>query len=405
MLTVIIPTMWKYRPFLQFLPHILDSACVSQVILIDNDSDARPKLPELWSHEKLHMVSHGKNLLVNPSWNLGVQLAQTEKLCILNDDVIFDTRIFSLISPVMDSENFGVAGAHPGEEHLFQQPFRDGLIDIVPWENPPPGRSHGYLFGFGTLFFINKSKWVPIPDSFPIYYGDDWVHLTQDTYDRYIYLITNMFYSSPSSQTCSNILTEEERTHILSVEREAFNQEVAIFRDAAYQEYIEGEYTLACTIKSDINEHIPTLRALAQECERVVELGVREGWSTRAFLCQRNRLRSYDIIKWPYVEHLFNTMKNVGRDFNYIQASSLDIELEECDLIFFDTEHTYEQLSQELALHGNKATKYLVFHDTVTYHEQLVPAIEEFMQNNLHWQIKDLYYNNNGLTVLERIYD
>lgn len=398
--------MWKYEPFKRFLRIVASHPTVDEILIIDNEPVSRPE-EELLDISKLRFITaeDNSNMFVNPAWNIGVKEAKNEYICIMNDDVIFDTAIFYEILPYMIEANFGAAGAHPGNEELFQQPFINGLIDIKEWESPPPGRSHGYLFGFGTLFFVNKSKWFPIPTSLKLYYGDDWVHLTQDTYDRKIYLITNFFYHSPSAQTCTKLLTEYERNQILEIEGESYRQEIAIFRDAAYQGYIEGEFDIACTVKTDINEHIPILRQLASECERVVELGVREGWSTRAFLTQRNKLRSYDIIMWPYVQHLFNTMKNVGRDFDYIHANSLHITLDECDMIFFDTEHTYKQLKAELELHGNKATKYLVFHDTVSYQHELMPAIQEFMEDNKHWKIKEHYTNNNGLLVLERSHE
>ena len=70
----------------------------------------------------------------------------------------------------------------------------------------------------------------------------------------------------------------------------------------------------------------------------------------------------------------------------------------------------YDQLKKELELHGNKAKKYLAFHDTVTFgtrgessgHKGLMPAIEGFLQDNPQWAIKHHYKNNNGLLVLER---
>lgn len=401
MFSVVIPTMWLYEPFLEFIDDLRSNQFVSEIIIIDNNTAARPQ-SEILSRTKIRLIPQAENIFVNPAWNLGIYYAKNEKICVLNDDVLFDLRLFKKMFALMEEEDFGVAGAHPGETKFFQTPFVDGNIDIKPWESPLPGKSDGYLFGFGTLFFVNKSKWIRIPDRLSIYYGDDWVHLTQDTFDRKIYLITNMFYSSPSAQTCTKILDQEEREIILEKEGEIYREEVAIFRDKAYQGYIESEYELACNTITDVHEHIPVLRQLSSECERVVELGVREGWSTRAFLTQRNRLRSYDIVMWPYVQHLFNTMRNVGRDFEYIHADSLEIELEECDMIFFDTEHTYDQLSKELHLHGNKASKYLVFHDTVSYDKALIPAIEEFLVLNPHWKIKHHYTNNNGLLILER---
>ena len=45
----------------------------------------------------------------------------------------------------------------------------------------------------------------------------------------------------------------------------------------------------------------------------------------------------------------------------FIEASSLDVNIENSHCIFFDTDHTYKQLSQELHLHGNKSKKYLLF--------------------------------------------
>lgn len=397
--SVIIPTMWKYPFFCNFLDDLVIHPLVDEIIIIDNDQLERPD-NDVLNNQKIKLISNGFNIFVNPAWNLGVRLAKNEHICVMNDDVLFDTRVFRKVLPVMKDTNFGCAGAHPGEEHLGQIPFRDGSIDLVEWKERLS--HHNFVFGFGTLFFVNKSTWFKIPETLSIYYGDDWVHETQRIYDRNLFLITNLFYSSPSAQTCSKIMSEDERHYVLGVEGEYFVKEFTKFKDDAYQNYIESEYALACTTPTDINEHIPTLRSLAEKCTSVIELGVREGWSTRAFLTQKIKLRSYDIVMWPYVAHLFQTMKNIGRDFDYIHASSLDIELDMCDMIFFDTEHTYEQLSKELVLHGNKANKYLVFHDTTSYESVLMPAIDEFMRFNPQWAIQHRYYNNNGLLVLER---
>ena len=34
----------------------------------------------------------------------------------------------------------------------------------------------------------------------------------------------------------------------------------------------------------------------------------------------------------------------------------------------------------------------------------LIPAINEFLENNNNWKIKEKFDNNNGLTILEKIY-
>lgn len=164
-----------------------------------------------------------------------------------------------------------------------------------------------------------------------------------------------------------------------------------------------------CNTKSDINEHLPTLRDLASECESVVEMGVRYCVSTWAFiegLKPNTALVSIDI-KHPSkyngdLAAVEKACKNKGITFKFYEASTLEIDIPEVDMLFIDTDHTYAQLKGELTRHGNKAKKYLVFHDTVSCETELMPAIEEFMKENKKWKIKAHYTNCNGVLVLER---
>lgn len=184
-----------------------------------------------------------------------------------------------------------------------------------------------------------------------------------------------------------------------------------------YDEMINVEYENSKNRNSDINEHLQLLYELALECEHVTEMGVRFGDSTRAFLKAGAILRSYDIQLDDKVTSLFKRSDSAGLDVKYIKADVRQIEIEETDLLFIDTWHSYPQLKHELHLHGNKARKYLVFHDTWTYGvrdeswdknkkpvgtEGLLPAIIRFMIDNPHWKFKEFRTNNNGLTVLER---
>lgn len=169
------------------------------------------------------------------------------------------------------------------------------------------------------------------------------------------------------------------------------------------------EFVKACETVSDINEHLPLLYSLAMECNSVIEMGVRTGMSTRAFMLSSAKLRSYDIELNDGVMQLFTHAKQVGKDVEYIKADTLNLEIDECDMLFIDTLHTYKQLSEELKIHGNKAKKYLIFHDTWYFGARgehgdigLLAAIIQFMIENPHWKFKIHRVNNNGLTVLER---
>jgi|TARA_R110000744_G_scaffold213036_1_gene331945 hypothetical protein len=189
----------------------------------------------------------------------------------------------------------------------------------------------------------------------------------------------------------------------------------------SFVQFIEGEYKKVKNTFSDINEHIELLYTLGMECDKICEMGVRDGASTRAFLNTNASLRSYDIELNQEVVMLFNRAKQVGKDVTYEKANVLNIDIDQCDLLFIDTWHSGSQLKRELKIHGNKANKYLVFHDTQTYgcrdekenwrdfadkrpmpNEGLISPIINFVIENPEWKFKEFRTNNNGLTVLER---
>ena len=178
---------------------------------------------------------------------------------------------------------------------------------------------------------------------------------------------------------------------------------------------LEDLYNLKCSSNSDINEHLPTLKRYAEECDHVTEMGVRWVVSTYAFMMGRpKQMISYDIVAVENHgierEYLKDLAKEVDVDYQFIVADTRDLVIDETDLLFIDTWHVYEQLKVELELHGNKARKYLIFHDTTTFETKgegdgyvgLWPAIEEFLETNPHWVIHERFTNNNGLTILKR---
>jgi len=166
-----------------------------------------------------------------------------------------------------------------------------------------------------------------------------------------------------------------------------------------------SRYEECCNSPSDINQHLKTLYELGLEVNHITEMGVRTGVSTSAFLNlavnHYKTLVCIDHIEDKNVTVLFNKAKILGRAVSYLIDSTLSIEIEPTDLLFIDTLHTYNQLKAELNLHANKARRYIVLHDTVTFPD-LNLAINEFLINNKDWAIKQVYTHNNGLTVLKR---
>jgi len=158
--------------------------------------------------------------------------------------------------------------------------------------------------------------------------------------------------------------------------------------------------------KSDINEHIPVMHKYANECNHITEFGVRTGVSTWAWLASRAKvIRCFDIENViNNLEHHIYSAKDTKKDFTFTCVNTIadKLEIEPTDLLFIDTEHTYEQCSKELKMHAHNVRKYLIFHDT-TICQELNKAINEFLQSNKEWKVKEILTNNNGLTVLERI--
>ena len=200
---------------------------------------------------------------------------------------------------------------------------------------------------------------------------------------------------------------------------------------------ITSNYKRECNRSSDINEHLPTLRAYAAQVGSVAEMGVRSVVSTWAFLqgllestAQKKRLLCLDIADVPSMSIICQAVKADGIDMSFIKGDSAKTPIEAVDLLFIDTWHVYGHLKRELALHCDKVAKYIIMHDTTLdaihgesiragwntakqaaesgYPETeirrgLQPAIGEFLAAHPEWKVREVFTNNNGLTVLERV--
>jgi hypothetical protein len=166
---------------------------------------------------------------------------------------------------------------------------------------------------------------------------------------------------------------------------------------------------------SDINEHLSTLKKYAEECKHITEFGVRWIVSTWAFLASNpEKMISYDFQMPSTWDVDINTVLEIcyecNINYDFILADTRNITIEETDLLFIDTLHEYEQVKKELELHSDKVMKYIIFHDTVSFRtvgevggKGIYFAIEEFLQKNNQWKIKEEFFNNNGLLIIERV--
>jgi predicted O-methyltransferase YrrM len=205
-------------------------------------------------------------------------------------------------------------------------------------------------------------------------------------------------------------------------------------------QYLENKYNFLSSTPSDINEHLPTLYKYALECDSILELGVRGCVSSWAFLKALNDNTNKKDDKYLFlndieecnIQDLINVSRdlNINVDYKWINDLNLDFKERTFDLIFIDTWHIYGQLKRELAKFSLLTNKYIILHDTTVdaikgetirlkmdskkqslesdYPIEeiecgLQKAINEFLFVNRDWRQKEVFENNNGLTVLERI--
>jgi hypothetical protein len=192
-------------------------------------------------------------------------------------------------------------------------------------------------------------------------------------------------------------------------------------------ELINKKYQEYCSIISDINEHLPTIKKYAEDSDSIVELGTRGIVSTWAFLAANpKKLISLDLVHpsnlGVNLQEVIESSSKNGIEFEFVQMSSLEYEMPTVDLLFIDTWHDYLQLKMELFRHHSKVQKYIILHDTTTYgfkdegfyHDYenprpetnlpkgLNPAIDEFLFANREWKLWEKKTNNNGLTILKK---
>ena len=213
---------------------------------------------------------------------------------------------------------------------------------------------------------------------------------------------------------------------------------------------LETKYIELCNKPCDINEHLPTLKEYAQECSSVFETGVRGVVSSYALLygLVENKTTNNKLIFLNDIEHCdISEFKKLADDnsvsVKYAWINNLDLVFspnETYDLTFIDTWHVYGQLKRELEKFSKITNKYIIMHDTeidgiegetrrpnglynwlyvgnnldglvsrtgIPKHEilkGLLPAIDEFLTANTNWILHKQFKNNNGLTILKKVY-
>ncbi len=190
--------------------------------------------------------------------------------------------------------------------------------------------------------------------------------------------------------------------------------------------------------------HMPRLLEYAQKCEYITEFGTGlaphkvDGhdkpmvslFGLYTWLKARPRkITTYDIcfdptIRFPYqaaleanIELVFHQLACIGYDHKDIEQILIPETIEKTDLLFIDSNHTYNQLTAELTNHAEKVSKYIIMHDTEAFAygtswgsmEQhhgkdlgLATALDEFLLVHDEWEYTLYDKASAGLSILTR---
>jgi hypothetical protein len=214
MISVVVATMWRYPPFLDFVADMTRLDVIKEVIIINNDSTRTPQHVAL-NNTKVRMFDFGKNIFVNPAWNYGANASTADKICILNDDMIVDLKLFYRVDDFFRPEH-GTIGLTNGRVDFQQTPLTNGAIGFEQFT----GQS---CYGFGNLFFIHRENWRDIPRGLDIWFGDVFIFEYFLFRGYNLHLINNVFHYHAESETINEVIGNSQQQDLISVkERELY---------------------------------------------------------------------------------------------------------------------------------------------------------------------------------------
>jgi len=158
----------------------------------------------------------------------------------------------------------------------------------------------------------------------------------------------------------------------------------------------------------DIKEHLPYLTSIVKEmkAKTILELGVYQGNSTRAFLKSAEESGAIVVsIDWNETHHVSDSPNWI-----FIKANDGQLPIKgKFDILFIDTSHNYLETLFELEKYSPmvKNPGVIILHDTVSSLNRplqgVYGAIQEFLKKHpKQWSFENRE-NCNGLGILKRI--
>ena len=208
MISFIVPTMWRNPMRLRDIIHDYKRANIpnAEFILIDNNHGCylEPEITVLIAKE---------NLYVNKSWNIGVDIARNNIVCLLNDDIEINFETIKNNLDEINNLDFGIIGFDANKN--FGKDFNTN-VDKFDFK-----LADCRTLGFGCMMFIRKENYLKIDEQLKVFFGDDLLYWwNRDKHNRPIYIIENLKALGELSAT------SKDYEHLLQEELPYFDAEI-----------------------------------------------------------------------------------------------------------------------------------------------------------------------------------
>ena len=180
MISFIVPTMWKSKDTLYNMLYAYKKANIpnAEFILIDNSRGC-------YLDTEITVLIPKENLYVNKAWNIGVEIAKNNIVCLLNDDIEINFETIKNNLEAINNLDFGIIGFHSNKNLGIELNNNTDTFDFKEAECR-------YL-GFGCMMFIRKENYIKIDEKLRIFFGDDLLYWwNRDKNGRKIYIIDNL---------------------------------------------------------------------------------------------------------------------------------------------------------------------------------------------------------------------
>jgi BarA-like signal transduction histidine kinase len=174
----------------------------------------------------------------------------------------------------------------------------------------------------------------------------------------------------------------------------------------------------------DPHSMYPILRTISKDCQTIVKIGgelellwaIFQGWSESSLEKKQVILIDPNPIAELGVKPFLEVGNILGAELFYLPTHSLYPHIPKRDMLYINTLHTYDQLTQELTMHHANTNKYILLDNTYKYAlegettgdtqekvEGIAKAVSEFVAKYPVWNYAKVSCQGKGYILLEKI--